>query len=186
MKCYQRLGFIFGIVTLLASVNFAVFALDNDESRVTLQGLKRFNVLVETISSEIKQDGLTEMQIQNDVELTLKQAGIEFLSEEKWENERGGPCLYVRPNIYKPWPGFYFCCINISLVQDVVLKRNSNIAVLSPTWSTGKFGVTYSLKGIRDSIKDCADRFINAYLSANPKQEQAKSRPHPIQKGESR
>lgn len=186
MRFYQRLGFIFGIVTLLAFVNAAVYALDNDETRATLQGLKRFNVLVETISSEITQDGLTEVQIRNDVESTLREAGIPFLSEEKWENEPGGPCLYVRPNIYKPWPGFYFCCINISLVQDVVLKRNSNIVILSPTWSMGKYGVTYTLKGIRDSIKDCVDRFISAYRSANPKQEQSKSRPHPIEKGESR
>jgi hypothetical protein len=172
MKFYQRISLVLGFVTPLMFISSGAFAVDSEESRATLQGLDRVSVVVETLDPEIKQEGLTETQIQSDVEQGLRQAGIELLTEEKWQDEAEGPCLYVRPNVYKPWPGFYFCCIDISLVQDVTLKRNSRISVHSPTWSMGKFGVTHSPMGIRESVKDCVDRFITAYLSVNPKQEQ--------------
>ena len=177
MKFYRRISLVLSIVTPLMSIGSGVFALDSEESRATLQGLDRVSVVVETLDPEIKQEGLTETQIQNDVEQGLRQAGIELLTEEKWQDEEQRPCVYVRPNVYKPWPGFYFCCIDISLVQDVALKRNSRISVHSPTWSMGKFGVTHSLIGIRENIKDCVDRFIAAYQSVNPKQEQTRPIP---------
>jgi hypothetical protein len=184
MKFNHKIGLVLSIFMPLMSIGFEVFALDSEESRATLQGLDRVSVVVETLDPEIKQEGLTETQIQREVEQGLKQVGIELLTGEKWQDEEQRPCVYVRPNVYKPWPGFYFCCIDISLVQDVALKRNSRISVHSPTWSMGKFGVTHSIMGIRESIKDCVDRFITAYQSVNPKHEQA--RPIPKNRSETR
>jgi hypothetical protein len=174
MKSYQRIGFVLGAIMAFTLSGPSLLALDSEESRATLRGLKRVYIVVEELDSDIVNDGLTNDQIYTDVGQKLRQAGIEFLSEESWQDKKRSPCVYVRPNVYKPWPGFYFCCIDISLIQDVLLKRNPSITVLSPTWSTGKFGVTHSLKGIRDSVKDCVDIFLNAYLSMNPKQKHTK------------
>ena len=56
--------------------------------------------------------------------------------------------------------------------QDVRLDRDPNIQIpAATTWSAAAVGAVgrNDLRSIRDSIKDCVDRFINAYLSVNPR-----------------
>jgi hypothetical protein len=172
MKNYRAIGFILGIVMLLTFVNFGsfVFASDSARCRETLRGLKGVLVEIESIEPEIEQDGLTKAQIQTDVELKLRLAGIKVLSEEEWQKEKGRPFFYVCAHVrkYKVLSSYVFN-IDIQLNQDVYLERYLNFKIGAPTWSVSCLGIISDLNDIRNVVKDKIDIFINAYLSVNPK-----------------
>ena len=56
--------------------------MDGKETRKTLVGLSGVYVLVETIEDDVERDGLSRAQIQTDMELKLREAGIPVLTEE--------------------------------------------------------------------------------------------------------
>jgi hypothetical protein len=62
-------------------------------------------------------------------------------------------------------------CEHVSLRQYVLLDRDRSIRLRATTWSTGGIGMVgrRKLSEIRGDIKDDADKFLNAYLSVNPK-----------------
>ena len=66
----------------------------------------------------------------------------------------------------------YAFSISVTLEQGVLLERDTKISASAATWSTGTAGGGESLlrEFIRGSVADHVDRFINAYLAANPKQ----------------
>ena len=174
MKSYQRIGFLLCINALLTLASSLVFAYSADErARSTLAGLKGVHVAVENLGPDIEKEGLTQTQIQTDVELKLGLAGITVLSKEELLMEKGRPKLHVAAHIGKTNVGYVYVC-TIKLYQDVSLLRSPGVHSSAPTWSVGHLGITRSLQEIRDRAKYLVDKFINAYLSANPKQEQTK------------
>jgi hypothetical protein len=65
-------------------------------SRRTLKGIKAVAVIVEKLREEAPK-GLTEQQLQNDVELRLRNAGIAIIPSNQ-ANQGAAPYLYVRVN----------------------------------------------------------------------------------------
>ena len=62
--------------------------------------------------------------------------------------------------------------LEIAIVQPVRLMRNPSIVIpLSDTWSSGVTGVLGRdrLRSIREELNDLTDKFVNAYLSENPR-----------------
>jgi len=182
MKPYQRITFIIGMAVVLSLMCSNVSGIDNKFTRETLRGLNFLLVQVESLKPEIERDGLTESQIQTDVELKLRLAGIKVVNEQEWGNEKGRPCLYINAHIAKrrytsgEFAGYYNYTINVSVVQQAILvrypdyKKKMRINPIVTTWSTAHIGETNRLNVIRDKIKDYVAKFINAYLSVNPKQ----------------
>ncbi len=158
-----RWALIFGVMLFLVSLaasNYA-FATDDERSRKTLKGISALTVVVEHVANDIDPSGTLISQIQTDVELKLRLAGIMV-------NQESEQFLYVDANIVRIESGRYiFNCI-LELNQGVTLKRN-NTFCFACTWSANCAGITNSLEKIRDSVKDLVDIFINAYLSVNPK-----------------
>ena len=144
---------------------------DSPNSRKTLTGLTQFFVLVENLAEDAEHDGLSRTQIQTDVELRLRQAGIPVVdSSRAWD--AGYPYLYVSVQTHKSQRGAsYAWVLEVHLTQSVALVRNPSIISLAPTWGTGQFGSVGvdKLPSLRDNIRDLVDRFINAFLAENPK-----------------
>jgi len=144
---------------------------DDETSRQSLAGLSGVYVLVEHIEDQAQRDGLLQDQIQTDVELKLRQAGITVLTQVQ-SFSRTGALLYVSVSALKNSSGFYAYNLDLELRQQVRLIRNPGVTVLATTWSaTGRIGTVGStrLSSLRDTVRDLTDQFINAYLAANPK-----------------
>jgi hypothetical protein len=143
-----------------------------DSDRESLKGLTGVRVLVENINPEAERGGLSAANIQTDMELMLRKAGIRVLSKEEWSLTPGLPSLYVKVVVHKRFPyELYVYGITVGLEQVVMLSRNMQ-TVVAPTWSTdgaiGTVGVS-QLSIVRDDVKDEVDKFINAFLAENPK-----------------
>ncbi|MBI4628075.1 MAG: hypothetical protein HY729_05150 [Candidatus Rokubacteria bacterium] len=170
----KRAGYwiIFGITCLLV-VPRATNAVDNESERATLKGLPGVLVLVEDMNPEVERAGLARATLQTDVELKLRQAGIAVLSTTEMLAAPGYPHLYLNVATGAPRtaPGLYVYSIQLSLKQQVVVVRNTAVSLAS-TWSTtAKFGTVGAdrLSSVRESVRDQVDKFINAWLSVNPK-----------------
>jgi hypothetical protein len=139
-------------------------ASDTEFSRRTLKGIKAVGVIVENLREEAPK-GLTEQQLQNDVELRLRDAGIPVVPSD----QARAPYLYVRVNSMKlPNSPQYVYTIGIELNQAVKIARDSRMLAVAATWDKGGTGCTSSPQSIRDGVAAYVDKFIAAYLSANP------------------
>ncbi len=162
------------VVLLSATLASSAVGQDDEQARKTLTGLSGVYVIVEQLPDEAQHDGLREDQVQTDVELRLRQAGITILTREQSFATAGAPYLYVNVQVLKNPAKFYAFSVNVELRQGVTLIRDPSIRVLAvATWSApGVIGTVGSQKlesQVRDDVRDFTDRFINAYLAANPK-----------------
>ena len=137
----------------------------------SLRGLKGICVVIESLSPDIEKDGLRIENIQTDVELKLRLAGIKVLTGEERIKEPGTPFLYVNVSSSKSELGIYTFSINIQLRQLVFLARDLDTRIFACTWIKGTIGTigANNVVDIRDYVKDNVDNFINDYLSVNPK-----------------
>jgi hypothetical protein len=129
------------------------------------------------MAPDAERDGLTKSQLQTEVELHLRQAGITVNPDT-----REVPYLLV--GTYQPTLSrlfldtsnnparLYAFTVRLELWQPVRLIRNSMIVPLAPTWSVELVGAAGAkgLSGVQSTVIDQVDQFINAYLEQNPKQ----------------
>jgi hypothetical protein len=161
-------------VVLLVAVSSAT-AQDDDPrgERQSLKGLKGVYVLVEDLKAEAERDGLNQASIRTDVELKLRQAGITVLTKAEAEAAPGAPCLYISVDTKgSQSESLYGVSMKVELKQNVRLDRDPSMWLPGvTTWSVEAVGTVGrgKLRNLRDRVKDYADRFINAYLSVNPK-----------------
>jgi hypothetical protein len=139
--------------------------------RETLRGITSIEVVVESPDSEAIRDGLTKDQIQTDVELRLRKAGVRVIGSDDPEATKA-PFLAISANLLKgrSIDGYAYSC-QVALFQGVMVLSNST-ATLASTWSiemTGIAGTNNMVMAVRNSIGDLVDKFLNAYLSVNPK-----------------
>jgi hypothetical protein len=143
-----------------------------------LKGLEGVEVLVEEVKAELENYNLTAIQIQIDVEAKLHEAEIKVLTKE--ENEKVQPLrkpyLYVKINSHKlPWAREVIAySVEISLKQLVTLPaepKSDRKPFYAPTWYKNIIGAATpkNFAEIRDGVYQLTDKFIKAYLTANPK-----------------
>jgi hypothetical protein len=171
------------LLVLFLLISSCAYAQQSENSIRSLRGLKGVWVLVEFLATDIEAVGLSKDNIQTDVELKLRLAGIKVLTKEEWLIEPGSPRLYIRVGYIRvgstmvPLPiqkddTLYAYSIEVELHQNVFLERDPKIYKDgATTWGNGSVGVVGEEKilSIRDHIKDNVDEFINDYLSVNPK-----------------
>jgi len=163
-------------IVLLLALSSQGFAQDTRDT-VGLRGLAGVAVAVSELKQEVERDGLFKAQLQTDVELGLRKAGIRVLTKEQWLIAPGQPTLDVIVALFKSPSSnvaVYAKSVNVVLRQNVVLSRKPYTIVRGAiTWeSTLMGGVSNSTvlqKDIRDIVADRFDEFINAFLAANPK-----------------
>jgi hypothetical protein len=151
--------------------NGLVFALDDEYARSSLRDLKGVYILIEHLTPDVERDGLSKDQLQADVELRLRQAGIKVLTRGESLKTLGLPEFYVNVTALKSKDGaMYVVSVNAEFDQLVTLVRNRNIKVQGTTWSVGGItttGVPSLNKDARDMVGDVVDEFIDAYRAAN-------------------
>ncbi len=168
--------FLLGAIIFITFVSYSSAKCDDDEtSRSTLKGLKAVFTLVDSLRSDVSEHGLTINDLRTDIELKLRLANIAVLSDDdsigfsRFENHICGLRLYVNI-IPSKTQVYYIYNILLEAIQGVSLIRNPEITSPAPTWYVGTLGGTSSLNDVRDESKSVIDQFINAYLSANPKE----------------
>ena len=149
------------------------------QNRLALRGLKGVSVLVEGLVAEVERAGLTQRQIQTDVELRLRLAGIRVLTRAETIDGPGGPSLYVNVHaLIRGNPPSWVYAVAVELLELVVLERTApeNLSfapenlLLAATWHAPRglgFGPLADTQMIRQSVTDMVDQFINDYLAAN-------------------
>jgi hypothetical protein len=155
------------MVAFSASAAFAAAYAAN-----TLKGLTGVGVVVESLNPEVEQDGLTKDQIKTDVELKLRMAGIKVFSEEEWLQTPGCQFLIVNAHLMRFKSGSYIYQIDVGLNQKDFLKRAAEIDTFATTWQSVVLGICSLSDGrnkVRNAVKDRVDKFIEDYLSVNPK-----------------
>src|SRR6267143_51456 len=140
---------------------------DDESTRKTLAGLHGVRVVVRmSDSDETRTGGLSQSQLQTDVEIKLREAGITVLSQQEAQSGTLGVDVNLL-NLGSPTNplSLYALCLTLELHQWVRLKRNPSVTVWVSTWSTtGQMGTTARPSSVRDIIRDMTDHFINAYL----------------------
>ncbi len=147
-------------------------------SMESLKGLKGVEVLIEELNPDLENLSLTMIQIQIDVESKLRKAGVPVLSKE--ENEKiqplRKPYLYLRINSCKLSSRRESIAFNIGIAlnQQITLRGvfDSKKCFFAPTWYTNVVGSAgrKNVQEILDAVQDLTDKFISAYLKANPRE----------------
>jgi hypothetical protein len=152
---------------LVVLTSFPTVATQSASHRESLRGIKSLRVLVGDIDPEIEKEGLTKSQLQVDAELVLRKASIPVSAS----SDSDDPYLYVNLEVHKAKDLLYFYSLNVSLGQMVRLKRNPSIEMYAPTWQTSETGAAgrNKLTGVRELVRDHIDKFVNDYLTVNPK-----------------
>lgn len=136
-------------------------------SRESLRGIKSLRVFVVDVDPEVEKNGLTKSQLQTDTELAIRKAGIRVATSSEGDD----PYLYVELNVHNAKDILYFYSLSIGLGQIVKLKRNPSLEIYAPTWQSTETGAAgrNKLSSIRETVRDHVDKFINDYLTVNPK-----------------
>lgn len=145
-----------------------------DSARATLRSLIGVEVLIEDLSADAERAGLSRNQIQTDVELRLRSNRVPVLTRDASAVAPGSPYLYVQIVVSPGAQDFHGWSVDVSLVQAVVLARDTSIRIFAPTWQSRgliSFGATADLRrSVREAVSDNVDQFVNAYLAvAQPK-----------------
>lgn len=150
---------------LLPGVSHAILL-----QQMPLIGLRGVNVLVADMNPQAEQLGLTKAEIQTDVELRLRKAGIRILTEKESAETPGVHYLIVRVNTDIK-PGSALCAFNIRVLVRETVTLESGFSTDGTIWNTEALGSveTGNIRKIRDSVRARVDEFIFDYLAANPK-----------------
>ena len=196
MKSKSWWVFVVVIGLFLFIVVFPAFSFnDTQESRETLRDVTPVYVVIEGITPELEQNGISVHQLKTDAEILLRKAGIKVITVEQRESAETFPAgLYVRINALKSDMlksefniDYYAISISLELTQrclpltheslslvahkDIDPSYVSSHSVLACTWSTSNIYLAGEkrITAIRDCVKDLVGHFIKAYVSVNPK-----------------
>jgi hypothetical protein len=162
------LAVLWGFIGLAGGKSWAT---DSERTRATLRGVEGVHVVVEDLRPDVERAGLTRQQLQTDVELQLRQAGIPLVTSAERVHVPGQPFLAVAVHVVPRADGLLAAyAITVEVYQVASLETAAVKATVS-TWSVGKTGSIGLplLAALRDSVKDSVEHFINAYLSVNPR-----------------
>jgi hypothetical protein len=169
----QMIGRVPWVFAAMLTCGVLASGVEDHQALASLRGLTGVRVLVEQLRPEVEQQGLAVGVIQNDVELRLRKAGIQVLSESEMMRTAGMPYLYVNVNIKAGQPNWGFS-VDVELKQTVRLSRPPNVQLVGiSTWSTGRAGgygpSSMVPRAVRDDLADLVDQFANDFLRMNPK-----------------
>jgi hypothetical protein len=169
--------FVFLAFLALAGSATEVLALDDETAGQSITGLQGIAVMVLPINADAERDGLKREQIQTDVELRLRKAGIKSPTDREFA-KRDFPYLSVNINPVKGKNSeVYSYDIKVELYKQVIQNPQDEIDSAMQTMSVKIWSseLTGSAPGgdlknnVQKRIDDLIDKFVNVYLAANPK-----------------
>ena len=165
---------ILGSLSILAGV--MTFAQEIDKTQVHQEFRRRLSdsngvsVYVSVITKEKSEEESLTKQLQEDVEYELKASDIRILIEDELEYAPGRPRLGVYLVIYKE-PGVkdvYLYSFRVTHFEDATLARNYQYTE-GICWDSGLYIGRDRIPVIRGTVKTHVMKYINDYLTANPK-----------------
>jgi hypothetical protein len=162
----RRLATMCFITMLMTGASPLASIAQQDFHTETLKGITTVAAAVETNSDGAKALGLTTESIQTDIELKLRMAGMHVVTMEELSKLPGMPCVCVQIAIT---PQASAAHVFVRLEQNSLLQRNGQLALGVTTWDVGTLLYNPNAQAIRDNVKDNIDKFLNAWLSVNPK-----------------
>jgi len=132
----------------------------------SLIGLAELNVVIEDLDDNAKVGGLTVSQLQTDVELRLRQAGLRV-------NTTALVFLHVRVTALGPTAaGEVAWKVDVELQQPVIIVRTKE-ATTGTTWDASSIALSSSPafipRNVTGKVRDFVDAFLNDWLSVNAK-----------------
>jgi hypothetical protein len=151
-----------------------------DEQDASLTGIQKLDLSLTFINLNEEAEG----KIRTDVELRLRQAGIQIGDVEVSSTERRtGTILAAKenrpPKLVLNATGPRTCDASLAIRQAVRLQRDPKIVLLdNETWSAFSPAVQISAEcdHLRSDIQDLLSRFLNAWLSVQKKQDTVRKR----------
>ena len=162
------------LVLLVCSSRVLCAQLDNETTRKTLAGLRGVSVEVHIVGDRaaMEQEGVSENDLQAEVEQRLRLSGITILSRSEM------PTLMLRVGGHKGVGAqvreLYAFVVEIRLFESVCSRSASPVCLNAPTWTPngsvlGFAGSKKLVDTIRDDVQSQTDAFISAYLAMNPR-----------------
>jgi hypothetical protein len=139
-----------------------------------LKGLEGFVVLVGRPETAEEVAGLTREELQRDLELRLRIAGVKVIPvEDLWKKDvpPHGTLIFqetaITASIADP-PLVFSCELNV--LQDATLASGDHPKIGARTWWINSVHRGGKLReSVRAALNDLTDEFLNDYLKANPK-----------------
>ena len=147
-------------------------ASNTEATRATLQGLLGIHVVMEEFTPEVESAGLLRQQLQTEVELRLRLAGIRVLTQEERLKVVGHPVLSINVHVLlNQLLGLTVYHISVALYQAVSLDTGAVAGGGGATWGIATMGslALNDLARVREQVRALIDEFSNAYLSVNPR-----------------
>jgi hypothetical protein len=137
-----------------------------DPNARTMEGLKRFTVLVEEIGPGGKDIGLSRELLKADAREALGRTHVVLVDVEE------SPYLYVMANVMRLTSGSinYAYSVRVAMYERSILERDKSMHFNAVTWTQGTLGVASSdrvLSAVRGSVKEQVGRFADDYLAVN-------------------
>jgi len=130
----------------------------------SLRGLEKFDIVIEDLDQDARACGVTKSDLQREVELKLRLAGIPI-------DDESTTGLYVRLSVMVRNNSLCVYSLGVSVGQLAMLLGNGEIDIVV-TWGERALGtVGQDLPGgwIKDSLRDMMDQFLIDYLEVNPR-----------------
>jgi hypothetical protein len=142
---------------------------DLQGSREALEGIKGVRVKVEGLEMDAEAKGLIALELQKDIELTLRQNQITVLNQDATYFSPVDSYLIISVSLVKQKLWTYAYAISVQVRQPA--KLNNGKTVYAGTWQRGEVGMKSSRKiaELKESIMELVSFFVNDYLAANPK-----------------
>src|SRR5215469_2672224 len=133
-----------------------------------LRGVSSVWVLIESLSAEEANIGLADDTVRTDVELRLRSAGLRVISPEEAKKiaVKDNTFLYVNVAVTS---GGWAATVLAQFAQAAYVLRNSLPIGTAFTWTDVSTLSSPSLGSVRSEIKDLVDKFLNEWLTQNPR-----------------
>jgi hypothetical protein len=133
-----------------------------------LKGLQAVGVTIEDLDVGARNVGLTREQLQTNVELKLRLAGLRVAQNDA--SAPPSPFVYVQIVTFGV-DDLHFYVADIKLEEPVRILRNGR-STLASTWTKGGYGSATSAAlhdAILQDVANRTDEFLNSWVAANPR-----------------
>ena len=161
-----NLGMYRNLFVLLTAISIPLHGSgDGPLDRATLRGVKAVNVVIDPVAPEIEKEGATADALRSRLEQKLRDGGVEI-------DSAAIEFVGLRVTSVRAARGPIAISANIALYQPVTLVRDRGVKTTTKTWEVDTVILADTKQVYRacmDSVDELAERFLEAYRSANAK-----------------
>lgn len=137
---------------------------------IALRGVTTVMVVADSLPEGATRAGLFASQLQTDVELRLREAGLTILPPT---SAPGSPVLYVQASLTGGESGLIAYSVHLTFGEAVRLVRVPTILTFGTTWEGSRvlgYANTEQVgEQVRRAVNDQVSTFLNAWLAVNPR-----------------